>query len=95
MVRWIAAVAVLGAMAIVTAGPVAATPHGTAPAGQTDRLVLPAPTGPYPVGQEDLYLVDHDRTDPWVPTGPRELMVSVWYPAATARAMSRVLGVLP
>jgi predicted dienelactone hydrolase len=87
--RWIAAVssavAVLGATAIVTAGPVAAAPQGTTPAGQTDRLVLPAPTGPYPVGQEDLYLVDHDRTDPWVPTGPRELMVSMWYPAAAAR----------
>jgi predicted dienelactone hydrolase len=56
-----------------------------APAGAVvDELVLPAPTGPHPVGMTELYLVDRDRPDPWVPTGPRELMVSVWYPAATA-----------
>jgi predicted dienelactone hydrolase len=29
----------------------------------------------------ELHLVDEDRPDPWVPTGPRELMVSLWYPA--------------
>jgi predicted dienelactone hydrolase len=55
------------------------------PAGAAlDKLVLPAPTGPRSVGVEQLHLVDRDRTDPWVPTGPRELMVSVWYPTATA-----------
>lgn len=43
-------------------------------------LTLPGPTGPYPVGTTELHLVDRDRTDPW--TGkPRELMVSLWYPA--------------
>jgi len=57
-----------------------------APAGAaTHELVLPAPTGRHPVGVDRLHLVDEDRTDPWVPTGPRELMVSVWYPAAEAR----------
>jgi predicted dienelactone hydrolase len=55
------------------------------PAAATDEVVLPAPTGPHPVGVTQLHLVDEDRTDPWVPTGPRELMVSVWYPAAAAR----------
>ncbi len=50
-----------------------------------DLLVLPKPTGPHPVGREVLHLVDRSRTDPWVPTGPRELMVSVWYPAAAKR----------
>jgi hypothetical protein len=46
------------------------------------RLSLPAPTGPYAVGATDLHLVDTDRTDPWLADGsPRELMVSVWYPA--------------
>ncbi|MBB5957227.1 dienelactone hydrolase [Saccharothrix tamanrassetensis] len=49
------------------------------------ELVLPAPTGRHPIGWARLHLVDEDRTDPWVPTGPRELMVSVWYPAAAAR----------
>ncbi|MEV1289045.1 hydrolase [Micromonospora sp. NPDC049679] len=45
-------------------------------------LALPAPTGRYPVGVTDLHLVDEDRADPWVPERRRELMVSLWYPAA-------------
>jgi hypothetical protein len=53
-----------------------------APAG--DRFVLPAPTGRHPVGWTEAHVVDRERVDPWVPTGPRELMVSVWYPAAAA-----------
>ncbi|WP_410664447.1 alpha/beta hydrolase family protein [Amycolatopsis sp. lyj-84] len=44
-------------------------------------LTLPSPTGPQPVGSTDLHLVDSARQDPWVPTGPRELMVSMFYPA--------------
>lgn len=51
------------------------------PAGEPVALTLPGPTGPYPVGTRELHLVDQDRVDPW--TGrPRELMVSLWYPAA-------------
>ena len=47
------------------------------------QLRLFAPTGPYAIGTVQLHLVDHSRRDPW--TGrPRELMVSVWYPAANA-----------
>ncbi|GAB3405674.1 alpha/beta hydrolase family protein [Flindersiella endophytica] len=47
------------------------------------RLALPEPTGPYSLGKHDLLLVDHSRPDPWVPaSGDRELLVSVWYPAA-------------
>lgn len=58
------------------AGPAAGTP--------APRLVLPAPTGRFPVGRVDLHLVDHDRTDIWAsdPASPRELMVSLFYPAA-------------
>jgi predicted dienelactone hydrolase len=69
-------VIVLLVVALTLVTPAAATPH---------ELVLPAPTGPHPVGVTQLHLVDETRTDPWVPTGPRELMVSVWYPAAAAR----------
>ncbi|MER7207200.1 alpha/beta hydrolase [Streptosporangium sp. NPDC000239] len=44
---------------------------------------LPAPTGPHPVGTVSLYLKDTSRPDPWVPSVKvRELMVSLWYPAA-------------
>ncbi|MEU1623839.1 hydrolase [Streptomyces sp. NPDC020096] len=51
------------------------------------ELTLPAPTGHYQVGTVDLHLVDPHRTDPWLPgSRPRELMVSLWYPAThTAR----------
>lgn len=42
--------------------------------------VLPAPTGPHPVGMTTRWLRDESRVDPWVP-GVRELMISLWYPA--------------
>ena len=46
------------------------------------RMVLPAPTGPYPIGSVALRLVDRSRPDPVAGPGHyRELMVSVWYPA--------------
>ncbi|GAA1615265.1 alpha/beta hydrolase family protein [Actinoplanes couchii] len=59
-----------------------AVPGGAA---ASSSPVLPAPTGPYPVGVATLHLTDVGRADPWVPaSGDRELMVSVWYPAASA-----------
>ncbi|RSN49486.1 alpha/beta hydrolase [Amycolatopsis sp. WAC 04197] len=51
------------------------------PAAAAPRLKLPPPTGSHPVGSSDLHLIDSSRTDPWVPTEPRELMVSMFYPA--------------
>src|SRR6516162_1741460 len=45
---------------------------------------LPEPTGPCPVGTTSLWLTDTSRPDPWAPgVTARELMVSLWYPAAT------------
>lgn len=64
-----AGLALLGATA--TAAPAAAPPLG-----------LPEPTGPLPIGQTQLHLVDHDRADPWVPEQRRELMTTLWYPTA-------------
>jgi dienelactone hydrolase len=44
---------------------------------------LPEPTGPYPAGTASVWLTDTSRPDPWVPgVNARELMVSLWYPAA-------------
>ncbi|MFD3683942.1 alpha/beta hydrolase family protein [Nocardiopsis sp. NPDC058631] len=60
----------------VLAGP-APSPAATP---QTARASLPAPTGERPVGRTTLHLVDGDREDVWV-GGPRELMVTLWYPA--------------
>lgn len=75
-----ASVTTLGCMKrLLIVAAVVALVTGFAPA--VTGLRLPGPTGHYPVGTRELHLVDRDRTDPW--TGkPRELMVSVSYPAA-------------
>ncbi|MET9885423.1 alpha/beta hydrolase [Streptomyces sp. NPDC006430] len=57
---------------------------GSTVAATGTRVVLPQlprPTGRFAVGQETLHLVDRSRTDPWAGSGPRELMVTVRYPA--------------
>jgi hypothetical protein len=66
------------ALAAPAAACSAASPHV---ADHGLRLKLFSPTGPFSIGTVSLYLVDHSRRDPWVPSQPRELMVSVWYPA--------------
>jgi len=72
----------LGVAASVLALPAAACAAQTGHGGL--RLKLFPPTGPFAVGTASLYLVDHSRRDPWVPRQPRELMVSMWYPASSA-----------
>ncbi|PBC70641.1 platelet-activating factor acetylhydrolase isoform II [Streptomyces sp. TLI_235] len=74
-----AALAVLIATAGVTVLAPAAAAAEMPPPGA--RVVLPSPTGPYPVGTVSLHLVDSARTDPWTGEGPRELMATVRYPA--------------
>ncbi|TXS44268.1 alpha/beta hydrolase family protein [Streptomyces sp. t39] len=44
-------------------------------------IELPRPAGRYAVGTRTLHLSDDRRRDPWVPSAPRELVVSVHYPA--------------
>ncbi|MEU3431478.1 alpha/beta hydrolase family protein [Streptomyces gardneri] len=62
------------------AGPAWADQAAAVPA--TKRLVLPGPTGPYPVGTVQLHLVDRSRPDDIAgPAHFRELMATVWYPA--------------
>ncbi|SCG64089.1 alpha/beta hydrolase family protein [Micromonospora humi] len=72
----------VGAVTITAATPSSAAPPASSGTDRPARLILPAPTGPYPVGTTELHLVDRSRTDPWT-DGPRrrELMVSLWYPA--------------
>lgn len=50
------------------------------------QIRLPRPTGPFPVGTTELHLVDAGRDDPFVPGRPRELMISIWYPASRLTA---------
>lgn len=59
------------------------------------RVGLPEPSGPYAVGTVELRLVDRARTDPWTGRGPRELMVSVRYPARPGAARWPAAAQLP
>jgi len=69
------------ALAAGVAAPFVAPGAGLAATGPV-RLTLPGPTGPYPVGMVPLHLTGHSRPAPGDgPPRPRELMVSVWYPA--------------
>ncbi|GHF10752.1 esterase [Streptomyces morookaense] len=62
------------------------TPTAHAAAATAAASPLPAPTGPYPVGTTTRHLTDTARPDPWHPErGPRQVMVSFWYPAARAQ----------
>ena len=58
---------------------------GDAPAAPGHTPFLPEPTGPCPVGTTSLWLTDVSRPDPWAAgVSARELMVSLWYPAASS-----------
>ncbi|WNF27644.1 alpha/beta hydrolase [Streptomyces sp. C11-1] len=65
------------------AAPPAASASAPAPGDRTpSALALPRPTGPYATGRDTLFLTDHTRPDPWVPSaGARQLLVSLHYPA--------------
>ncbi|MGA8113384.1 MAG: hypothetical protein WCA46_06955, partial [Actinocatenispora sp.] len=78
----VAALAMTTLAPTATAAPAPAqAPTGAATATAWPTPVLPRPTGPHRIGTTALHLVDRDRADPWVPARPRELMVSLWYPA--------------
>lgn len=83
--------AVASALAVTTAVPASAVPGSpaapalSAPSNPAKglTLTLPAPRGRYATGESAFRLVDDGRADPWVPGRPyRELMISVFYPAA-------------
>lgn len=70
-------------LAVGTVTPAAAQPAPPTVPYQSIQPVLPSPTGHHRVGVVPLHLVDRARPDPWLPAHTvRELMVSVWYPAA-------------
>jgi hypothetical protein len=47
------------------------------------RFRLPAPTARKALGTSAVHLIDRSRPDPSMPSGCRELMISLWYPAAS------------
>lgn len=68
--------------------------HCTPPAPV--QFTLPAPTGRHRIGTTSLHLVDTSRPDPWVPTrSVRELMIQIWYPAATVHGSPRAPWMTP
>ncbi|MEU6589971.1 acetylhydrolase [Streptomyces sp. NPDC046881] len=80
----------LAAGAAVPLGLAGAARAAASAAPAPARLVLPAPTGPYPVGTVALHLVDTARPDPVAGPGRhRELMASVWYPARDVHGYPR------
>ena len=82
------ALAALGCARTPTASTPATVAAKPAAASATPlQLTLPAPTGQDYLGVVSLHLIDHSRTDPWVPGHQvRQLMISIWYPARdTAR----------
>ncbi|MEV7418682.1 hypothetical protein [Streptomyces sp. NPDC089919] len=59
---------------------------GAPPVATGRAVVLPAPTGPLPVGTVELHLVDRSRPAPLLPSRPyQEVMAGVWYPADPGR----------
>jgi predicted dienelactone hydrolase len=73
------AVSAPAAASAAHAAPALSVPSNPAK-GQTLRL--PAPRGHHTTGESAFRLVDDKRADPWVPgRSPRELMISVFYPA--------------
>ena len=87
--RWIlpsvcVALSLKGVMALpFTARAIEDRSFGTAvPTRPTTQSPLPAPTGPYEVGRREFDWVDTSRPDPDSPSGHREIVVWLWYPAS-------------
>ncbi|WP_033220263.1 alpha/beta hydrolase family protein [Kitasatospora phosalacinea] len=81
--------ALLLAALVVTAGPPGSAAAGTGGATGQATARLPRPTGPFAIGTTALRLADDSRPDPWTAGRTRELMVSVWYPAARSSEGAR------
>ncbi|MGW6461359.1 alpha/beta hydrolase [Streptomyces sp. NPDC055078] len=72
----------LGAGGAVVAAALPGTAHAAAAVSPGRPLRLPSPTGRYPIATRAFPVVDRTRTDPFAPrSGPRELMVQLWFPA--------------
>jgi predicted dienelactone hydrolase len=110
LITGLAAGALLAAPTTATAVPMdpepaPASPAASAPvASETARAAvevqpvtveLPAPSGRLEVGTTELHLVDPKRDDPRAPGGKRELMISLWYPAARFIGDSKLARYMP
>ncbi|MFD4375224.1 acetylhydrolase [Streptomyces sp. NPDC058486] len=90
--RGLGKAAVLGAASLLL-GPRA---HAALRAAGPLVPVLPAPTGPHPVGVVRHAFTDRARIDPWEPAlGARQVVVSAVYPARTVTGFSRAPQLTP
>lgn len=80
------AVSTPGLAQAVSLDPAGGDYGGLRPAGEPDfhpvTFRLPVPTARKALGTTALHLVDQSRPDPSMPSGRRELMISIWYPAS-------------
>lgn len=75
---------IAGGLSVAAAAAVPLSVSTPAGAAGPIPIRLAGPTGPAPVGAVELHLADPSRTDPWSGQ-PREVMVTVTYPAADVR----------
>jgi dienelactone hydrolase len=96
LVAGLTASALLSVPAIASAAPLEVEPGIEPDLGlRAVTFRLPAPTGRDEIGVTDLHLVDPARRDPSAPSGKRELMVSVLYPADRSDGGGAVAPYLP
>ena len=81
-VSLVVGVVVISAIVASTTASATTTPSTRQAAGEA-VLVIPAPTGAYPVGTRSLELVDPSRHEPGTNgRKPRSLVIQLWYPRA-------------
>jgi dienelactone hydrolase len=76
--------AALAGLCLLAATTGAAAGRAASTAPRVSAISLPALTGRSAVGTFSIDLVDRSRRDRTMPSGHRELMVQLWYPAADA-----------
>ena len=77
---------VLVSVIVVSAAAAATTTASTRQAAAEPVLVIPAPTGAYPVGTRSIELVDRSRREPGTNgTKPRSFVMQLWYPRAAGK----------
>src|SRR3954452_22147391 len=82
----LAAGVVLVSVIVASAAAAATTTASTRQAAAEPVLVVPAPTGAYPVGTRSIELVDHSRREPGTNrTKPRSFVMQLWYPRAAGK----------
>jgi EmrB/QacA subfamily drug resistance transporter len=82
LVVGVGVISVIVASTTASAATTPSTRHGAV----EPVLVMPALTGPYPVGTRSIELVDRSRREPGTTGGkPRSFVIQLWYPRAAGK----------